>query len=58
MSTRKKERGEIPSRSISKCKGPVARGCLASKKHLEKVYVAGLGRVKGIGDALRVSRLD
>lgn len=31
---------------------------MASKKHLEKVYVAGLGRVKGIGDALRVSRLD
>lgn len=30
--TRKKEGEEIPCRSISMCKGPVAGGCLLSEK--------------------------
>ena len=45
MSTRRKERGESPGRSVSTCRGPVARGWLARKKDLEEVCVAGVDSV-------------
>lgn len=46
LSTRKKEREEILGRSISMCKGPVARGCLASEK-TKRRSVRKIGQSEG-----------